>query len=434
MVLVTGSAGFVGFHAARALRAQGHGVAGVDNFNSYYSVSLKRARAAALEAAGVHTVTADLNDAAAVRQPRNRTRPPPPTRADALLRPRALLRAPLLQLRALFGLCGFTHVLHLAAQAGVRYAVKNPAAYVHSNVAGFVTLLEVLKEQAPLPALIFASSSSIYGLNDKVPFAESDMTDRPASLYAATKKSNELLAHTYAHIYGLSTTGLRYFTVYGPWGRPDMAAYAFTRCILLGKPVRIFQGPNKSELSRDFTYVDDIVAGTLAALHSAAPSGKPAPAQRIYNLGNTRPVNVSHFVATLEAQLRTRAVRQYVAVPATGDVLHTHADIAHATAELGYVPTVPLEEGLARFADWFMSYYGAGAHARDLDHVPLRRRRLAAAAAAAAEARAEAAAAAAAGEAPPGGEGAAEEGWGGEEAGHEEGPHAGDPWLADGGG
>jgi UDP-glucuronate 4-epimerase len=366
------------------------------------------------------------------------------------------------QLRAVFKLCGVTHVLHLAAQAGVRYAVKNPAAYasshththtcarllrflapshrtlltrhwsriaacsplrsyVHSNVAGFVTLLEVLKDQAPLPTLVFASSSSIYGLNDKVPFAEADMTDRPASLYAATKKSNELLAHTYAHIYGLSATGLRYFTVYGPWGRPDMAAYAFTRCILAGKPVRIFQGPGGSELSRDFTYVDDIVAGTLAALHGAPRSGKPAKAPRMYNLGNTRPVNVSHFVSVLEAQLRTDAVRQYVTVPATGDVLHTNADISRAAAELGYAPEVPLEVGLARFADWFVAHYGGGAHARDLDHVPIRRALHAASGRDVAEASAEE-------------EGAGWEGWGGEDAQSEEEESSdADPWLADGG-
>jgi UDP-glucuronate 4-epimerase len=255
----------------------------------------------------------------------------------------------------------------------VRYAVKNPGAYVHSNVAGFVSLLEAMKALAPIPPLVYASSSSIYGLNEKAPFAETDMTDRPASLYAATKKSNELLAHTYAHIYGLSATGLRFFTVYGPWGRPDMAAFSFSRAILSGKPVRIFQGPGGSELSRDFTYVDDIVAGILGALQKAPPSGRPAPLPRLFNLGNTRPVNVSHFVSTLERHLGAHAVRQYVAVPGTGDVLFTSADVGAAAAALGYAPRVPLEEGLGLFAAWFKAYYGAGAHAKDMEQTFTRR-------------------------------------------------------------
>ena len=242
---------------------------------------------------------------------------------------------------------------------------------MHSNVAGFVTLLEVLKELQPLPALVYASSSSVYGLNEKVPFSEADATERPASLYAATKKSNELLAHTYAHIWGLSATGLRFFTVYGPWGRPDMAAYAFARAIMSAKPVRIFTAPGGAELWRDFTYVDDIVAGTLAALHSAPPSRRggvgsgPGPL-RLYNLGNTHPVNVSHFVTTLERALGKRALREYVSVPQTGDVMRTHADVSRAAEDLGYAPRVALDEGLRRFADWFLTHYGAGAHARDL--------------------------------------------------------------------
>ena len=341
-VLVTGAAGFVGFHAALALRREGWGVVGLDNFNAYYSVALKRARTAQLEAAGVHTVSADLNDGQALRR--------------------------------LFALCPVSHVLHLAAQAGVRYAVKNPGAYVHSNVAGFVSLLEAMKGLSPLPPLVYASSSSIYGLNDKVPFSEADRTDRPASLYAATKKSNELLAHTYAHIYGLSATGLRFFTVYGPWGRPDMAAFSFSRAIRAGTPVRIFQGPGGSELSRDFTYVDDIVAGVLGALRTAPPSGKPAPAPRLFNLGNTRPVNVSYFVTLLERRLGARAVRQYVAVPGTGDVLFTSADVSAAAGALGYAPRVELEEGLGRFADWFTQYYGDGEHSGDMEQTFARRR------------------------------------------------------------
>lgn len=343
-MLVTGSAGFVGFHAATALRARGHAVVGLDSFNAYYSPALKRARAAQLEEQGVHTATVDLNDAEALRQ--------------------------------LLALCLPTHVLHLAAQAGVRYAVKNPHAYVHSNVAGFVTLLEALKGMQPLPRLVYASSSSVYGLNERVPFAEAHSTDRPASLYAATKKSNELLAHTYAHIYGLSVTGLRFFTVYGPWGRPDMAAFAFSRAILSGSPVRIFQGPGGSELSRDFTFVEDIVDGALKALDWAPASGKPVAPPRVFNLGNTRPVNVSHFVSLLEQHLGRTALRQYVTVPSTGDVLHTNADIQAASSTFGYAPQVPLETGLRLFTTWFQGYYGHGQHKGDMEQTFARRRRM----------------------------------------------------------
>lgn len=303
-VLVTGTAGFVGFHAAAALRLQGHGVVGLDNFNPYYSVRLKRARAALLEQQGVHTVQADLNDGDAIAE---------------------VLR-----------MCGASHVLHLAAQAGVRYAVKNPGAYVHSNVAGFVSLLEAVRRVQPRPpALVYASSSSVYGLNTHVPFSEDDTADRPASVYAATKKADELLAHTYAHLHGLSVTGLRFFTVYGPWGRPDMAAFAFARAILDGNPVKVFTraddgeggsapGAGRAEMWRDFTYVDDIVAGTLRALDTAPQSrAHPAwsggggddaviasadaqgsgPPPRLYNLGNTHPVNVSTFLSLLEKHL-----------------------------------------------------------------------------------------------------------------------------------
>lgn len=373
-VLVTGSAGFVGAHAALALRTAGSGVVGLDNFNAYYSVGLKRARAAALSAAGVHTVEADLNDGAA--------------------------------LSAVITACGATHVLHLAAQAGVRYAAKNPAAYVHSNLAGFVSLLEVLRAASPVPALVFASSSSVYGLNTVVPFSETHAADRPASLYAATKKSNELIAHAYAHVHGLSVTGLRFFTVYGPWGRPDMAAFAFAAAIFANRPVRIFTTPTGGELSRDFTYVDDVVAGALAAVDTAQPSGKPAPAPRLFNLGNTVTVNVSSFVSSLEAAMGAKATRSYSVLPSAGDVVLTHADISAAASALGYAPQVPLDEGLRRFAAWFKDRYGGGAHSEELAGGPGARRRRHQRRTLAAEHARERAVAAAAGE---GIEGAGEE-------------------------
>merc|ERR1712048_866652 len=229
IVLITGTAGFVGFHCALACKKRGDGVLGLDNFNSYYPVSIKRDRAATLEKAGVLTVEADLNDEGTIRK--------------------------------LLDEHKFTHILALAAQAGVRYATKDPHSYVSSNVAGFVQLLELARHTEPMPRIVYASSSSVYGLNTKVPFSETDQVDHPASLYAATKKANEMIAHSYKHIYGLSVIGLRFFTVYGPWGRPDMAAFHFTKRIMSEQPINIFQGPNESELERDFTYIDDIVTG-----------------------------------------------------------------------------------------------------------------------------------------------------------------------------
>lgn len=339
VVLVTGSAGFVGFHCALALKRRGDGVLGLDNFNDYYPVGLKRARAAALEDAGVLTLEADLNDAATLR--------------------RAMAEF------------GVTHVLALAAQAGVRYAIKDPHSYVSSNIAGFVQLLEAAKEMEPRPRIVYASSSSVYGLNSKVPFAESDTVDQPASLYAATKKANEMIAHTYNHVYGLSLIGLRFFTVYGPWGRPDMAAFLFTNKIVKGEPVRIFQGPEDSELERDFTYIDDIVAGTLSAVDKIARSAKGSAQCKVYNLGNKDPVTVSYLVDCIEQALGKKAVRSYTPMPPTGDVLRTNADVALAGQELGYAPTTPLREGVQRFVDWYKDYYKGGLDKEMEDYVPM---------------------------------------------------------------
>ncbi|GAB2230874.1 hypothetical protein Droror1_Dr00015169 [Drosera rotundifolia] len=333
-VLVTGAAGFVGTHVSAALKRRGDGVLGIDNFNDYYDPSLKRARQALLERSGLFIVEGDINDHALLRK--------------------------------LFEVVPFTHVMHLAAQAGVRYAMKNPSSYVHSNIAGFVNLLEVCKSANPQPAIVWASSSSVYGLNTKVPFSEKDRTDQPASLYAATKKAGEEIAHTYNHIYGLSLTGLRFFTVYGPWGRPDMAYFFFTNDILKGKSIHIFEAANHGTVARDFTYIDDIVKGCLGALDTAEKSTgsggkKTGPAQlRVFNLGNTSPVPVSDLVSILERILKVKAKRIVTKLPRNGDVQYTHANISFARRELGYKPTTDLQTGLKKFVSWYTKYYKPG--------------------------------------------------------------------------
>jgi len=332
-VLVTGAAGFVGTHCSLALKARGDGVVGLDNFNSYYDPSLKRARQQLLAGRGVAVVDADIND------------------------------GPLLE--RLFDVAAFTHVLHLAAQAGVRYAMEAPQTYVASNVAGLVSVLEVAAKHAhPQPAVVWASSSSVYGLNTNAPFSEEHRTDRPASLYAATKKAGEAIAHAYNHIYGLSITGLRFFTVYGPWGRPDMAYFFFARSIVAGEPITLFRAADGSDARRDFTYIDDVVKGCLGALDTAgrstgSRSGKkvgPAPL-RVYNLGNTSPVPVTRMVAILEKLLGKKANKRVVTMPSNGDVPFTHANVSHAAHDFGYRPTTSLEAGLRHFVEWFADYY-----------------------------------------------------------------------------
>ncbi|KAJ9679078.1 hypothetical protein PVL29_021110 [Vitis rotundifolia] len=330
-VLVTGAAGFIGSHVSAALRNRGDGVVGLDNFNNYYDVSLKHDRRAMLESSGVFIVDGDINDQELLKK--------------------------------LFSIVQFTHVMHLAAQAGVRYAMRNPASYIDSNLSGFVNLLEVCKGAEQQPAIIWASSSSVYGLNSKVPFSETDRTDQPASLYAATKKAGEEIAHSYNHIYGLSITGLRFFTVYGPWGRPDMAYFFFTKDILEGKSIQIFEGGKGGVVARDFTYIDDIVKGCLAALDTAEKSTgsggkKMGPAQlRVYNLGNTSPVEVGSLVSILERLLKVKARRVAMPMPRNGDVMYTHANISLAEKELGYKPTTDLRSGLEKFVKWYLSYY-----------------------------------------------------------------------------
>lgn len=331
-VLVTGAAGFVGSHCSVALKKRGDGVLGLDNFNSYYDPSLKRARQNLLTKHQIFTVEGDIND------------------ADLL--------------NKLFDIAPFTHVLHLAAQAGVRYAMQNPLSYVRSNIAGFVSLLEAAKAASPQPAIVWASSSSVYGLNTEVPFSENHRTDRPASLYAATKKAGEAIAHTYNHIYGLSLTGLRFFTVYGPWGRPDMAYFFFTKDILQKKGINVYVTQEDKEVARDFTYIDDIVKGCLGALDTAEKSTgtggkKRAAAQlRVYNLGNTAPVTVGKLVGILESLLHVKAKKHVIKMPQNGDVAYTHANVSQAYKDFGYKPTTDLAAGLRKFVKWYVGYYG----------------------------------------------------------------------------
>ncbi len=308
-ILVTGAAGFIGFHTAQALAKRGDRVVGLDNFNGYYSPALKRKRALILKEKGIEVVETDLNDHAT--------------------------------LRALFETYPFTDVLNLAAQAGVRYARKNPQAYLSSNIDGFLSLLEILRHY-PEVKLTYASSSSVYGRNEKIPFSVDDPTDQPANLYAATKKANELMAYSYHHLYGTRMTGLRFFTVYGPWGRPDMAYYSFAEAILSGKPIHLF---NEGKMQRDFTYIDDVVRGTIAAIDYPG-------SYELFNLGNNRPVELLEFVSILEKLLGREAVKVFEG-PSAGEVETTYADITSSCEKLGYAPSTNLEEGLAHFVSWY---------------------------------------------------------------------------------
>lgn len=319
-VLLTGTAGFIGFHVAQALLARGDTVVGVDNLNAYYEVSLKEARLKQLQAQkGFQFERLDISD-----------------------------REAMLALGAKHA--GVTHVVHLAAQAGVRHSLTDPYTYVMSNVMGQVVLLELARKFSKLQHFVYASSSSVYGGNTKLPFSIDDETEQPNSLYAATKKADELIGHTYAHLYGLPSTGLRFFTVYGPWGRPDMAAFLFTRAIIAGEPIRVF---NNGEMWRDFTFVDDIVAGVLAAV-AHVPAGKPPHA--VYNLGNHRSEKLTDFIATIEQALGRKA--QYVYEPMQpGDVARTYADIEASRRDLGFEPTTPISVGIPKFIDWYKDYY-----------------------------------------------------------------------------
>jgi UDP-glucuronate 4-epimerase len=325
-VLVTGAAGFIGMHVAERLLARGDTVTGLDNLNAYYDPALKRARLARLQQApgfAFHEASiADREAMARVFEPR------------------------------------FDVVIHLAAQAGVRYSLTNPHAYGDANLTGFLNVLEACRH-AEVGHLVFASSSSVYGANTKLPFAVSDAVDHPVSLYAATKKANELMAHTYSHLYGMPVTGLRFFTVYGPWGRPDMSPFLFTRAILAGTPIQVF---NEGHMQRDFTYVDDIAEGVLRVADRvptphAVPGVNSTAPYRLYNIGNHEPVPLLEFIATLERLLDRPALKQLLPMQ-PGDVVATYADVSDLARDTGFRPSTPLADGLGRFVAWYRDFYG----------------------------------------------------------------------------
>lgn len=328
-VLVTGVAGFIGMHVARALLARGEEVLGIDNLNSYYDPALKRARLAELE-----------------RHPGFRFHRLDLAEEDAVV---GFARAHAREIRA---------VVHLAAQAGVRFSLERPMDYVRSNLVGHMVVLEVCRHHLPrLEHLVYASSSSVYGANEKVPFAVEDRVDRPVSLYAATKRADEILSQVYAHLYGIPQTGLRFFTVYGPWGRPDMAYYTFTDAIIAGRPITLF---NEGRMRRDFTWIEDVVDGVLRALDRPPAAEANRPPHRLYNLGNHEPVELLHFVALLERAIGKKAEVHFAPIQ-PGDVVETFADIETTTRDLGWSPKTSLEEGLPRFVAWHRAYHAARA-------------------------------------------------------------------------
>ena len=331
-ILLTGAAGFIGMHTAERLLARGDEVTGIDNLNDYYDPTLKEARLARLTPhAGFRFVKMDVADRAGME--------------------------------ALFAAEKFDRVIHLAAQAGVRYSLQNPHAYIDSNVVGFMNILEGCRH-AKVQHLVYASSSSVYGGNTRMPFSEADSVDHPVSIYAATKKANELMAHTYSHLYGLPTTGLRFFTVYGPWGRPDMALFLFTKKILAGEPIDVF---NHGHHTRDFTYVDDIVEGVIRTLDrvpgpdpaydplAPTPASSLAP-YRVYNIGNHQPVQLLRYIEVLEDCLGRKAEKRLLPMQ-PGDVPDTEADVEALRRDTGYSPATPIETGVRRFVEWYRAFY-----------------------------------------------------------------------------
>jgi UDP-glucuronate 4-epimerase len=321
-VVVTGAAGFIGYHVATALLAQGERVVGIDSVNDYYDVGLKEARLARLaDRKDFSFHRADIADAEGVA---------------AILAGAGPIRG----------------VIHLAAQAGVRYSLTNPYAYVHANLAGQVAIFEAVRALDPMPALVYASSSSVYGGNTKFPFSVADRVDHPVSLYAATKRGGELLAESYAAAHRMSSVGLRFFTVYGPWGRPDMAYFSFTKAILAGQPIPVF---NEGKLKRDFTYIDDVVAGVLAAVNLPVD---PVRLHRIYNLGNNKPEPLLRFIKVIENALGAKARFDFQPMQ-PGDVKATAADIEDSTRDLGFLPSIGIDEGIPRFVRWYKDYYAA---------------------------------------------------------------------------
>ena len=335
-ILITGAAGFIGYHLTRLLLKEGNTVVGIDNYNNYYDINLKKDRITDIftleESKNFTFYQLDISDTIAIEQ--------------------------------LFLKEKFTHVVNLAAQAGVRYSLINPASYISSNLVGFANLLEGCRHSDSLEHFVYASSSSVYGLNRKQPYSVNHNVDHPVSLYAATKKSDELMAHAYSHLFSIPCTGLRFFTVYGPWGRPDMALHLFTSAILKGEAIKVF---NEGNLRRDFTYVDDIVEGVKRILSidpepvqdasELSPSTSTAP-WRIYNIGNNQPVELNVFIAAIEKALGMKAKKELLPMQ-SGDVLSTWADIDDFSKITGFLPETPLEVGIGRFVDWYRGYYKA---------------------------------------------------------------------------
>jgi UDP-glucuronate 4-epimerase len=330
-ILITGAAGFIGFHTAKKFLELGHEVVGIDNLNTYYDVNLKKSRLQQIQSKKFNFIESDFANNEMLEQ--------------------------------IFAEHDFAKVIHLGAQAGVRHSLSHPRDYVHSNLVGFVNILEACRH-AEISHLVYASSSSVYGMNKKIPFSESDSVDHPISLYAATKKANELLAHTYSHLYDLPTTGLRFFTVYGPWGRPDMAYFLFTKAILENKEINIY---NNGIMERDFTYIDDVVNGMIKIVDlppsrnsldisdSKLSKDSSAP-YRVLNIGNNKPEQLMHFIETIEECLGKKAKKKYLPMQ-PGDVIKTFADIDSLYNAVGYKPVTPIEVGIKNFVDWYKEFY-----------------------------------------------------------------------------
>lgn len=330
IVLVTGVAGFIGSYVAHYLLERGDKVVGIDNLNDYYEVKLKKDR---LERLGVKS---KLSSSTIYEN----------------FTFHHIDISNISTLEKLFIDYDFDVVCHLAAQAGVRYSLENPSAYIQSNIVGFANILEFAKK-SKIKHLVYASSSSVYGLNKKVPFSEEDNVDFPISLYAATKKSNELMAYTYSHLYNMPVTGLRFFTVYGPWGRPDMAYFLFVKAILNNEPIKVY---NNGQMERDFTYIDDIVEGIIRVIDNKPKSTIESPPYKLYNIGNSKPVNLLHFIETIEQSLGKKAIKQFEPIQA-GDVPLTYADVRSLISDMKYTPKTSIEEGIKKFVDWYLSYY-----------------------------------------------------------------------------
>lgn len=342
-ILVTGSAGFIGFHLVLKLLQNNYNVVGIDNINNYYDPELKYAR---LKECGIYKTHVEWNHEATSKVFSNYR----------------FIRINIVDKDQLAALClkeQFDIIVHLAAQAGVRYSIINPDAYAQSNLTGFLNVLEMCRNNV-VKHLIFASSSSVYGLNTKMPFSESDFTDQPVSLYGATKKANELMAHAYAHLYKIPITGLRFFTVYGPWGRPDMAYFLFAESILKGKPIQVF---NYGKMKRDFTYIDDVIEGITSIIHKQCESPdnekNAAPLFKVYNIGNNKPIKLTDFIKKIETNLGQKAILEFKDIQ-DGDVIATWANIDNASLTYNYKPKTTIEIGINQFIKWYKDFYKIG--------------------------------------------------------------------------